>query len=177
MEKIYYKRGTDELKEKTSRALKLLNRLKKSDYTDFDAHEKIFRELFGSAGKNLSIHPQFYCDIGKNIHVGDNFYAAYNLTILDMAEVRIGDNCLIAPNVSIYTAGHQLLPYGRNESGYARPVLIGDNVWIGGSSVILGGVTIGNNAVIAAGSVVTKDVEENAVVGGNPAKFIKYVPV
>ena len=69
------------------------------------------------------------------------------------------------------------MPYGRNESGYARPVLIGDNVWIGGSSVILGGVTIGNNAVIAAGSVVTKDVEENAVVGGNPAKFIKYVPV
>lgn len=93
-----------------------------------------------------------------------------------MAEVRIGDDCMIAPNVGIYTAGHNIEPKDRNKSGYAIPIHIGHNVWIGGSSVILPGVTIGDSSIVAAGSVVTKDVPPNTIVAGNPAKVLKEIP-
>lgn len=174
---INYVRGTNELREKTFRALKLLQDFNRSNYDDLEKQENIIRELFGSVGDNVSVQQNFYCDLGYNIHVGDNFYSGYNCTILDMAEVRIGDNCMLAPNVSIYTAGHHLTAKDRNKTGYAIPITIGNNVWIGGSSVILPGVKIGDNSVIAGGSVVTKDVPSNVVVGGNPAKIIKEIEV
>jgi maltose O-acetyltransferase len=101
--------------------------------------------------------------------------AGYNCTILDMAEVRIGDNCMIGPNVGLYTAGHSIEPNGRNKSGYAIPIIIGNDVWIGGSCVILAGVKIGDNSIVAAGSVVTKDVSTNTIVAGNPAKTLKNI--
>ena len=133
----------------------------------------IIKELLGSVGENPSISPGFRCDFGCNIHVGDNFYAGYNCTMLDYAEIKIGNNCLIGPNVGIYTTSHSLSPTDRYKTGYAKPITIGDDVWIGGHSCIMPGVSIGHGAVVAAGSVVTKDVEPNTLVGGNPARLIK----
>lgn len=135
----------------------------------------IIKDLFGSVGDNPSIARGFQCDFGCNIHVGNNFYAAYNCVMLDYAEIRIGDNCLIGPNVGIYTTGHNLSPEDRYKTGYAKPITIGDDVWIGGNSCVMPGVTIGNGAVIAAGSVITSDVAPMTMVGGVPAKYIKNV--
>jgi len=174
-EKIYYQRSTEELKLKSIRAQKLVQEFNRSDFEEFEKKENIIRELFGSVGEGLSIEHNFHCDLGYNIHVGNNFYAGYNCTILDMAEVRIGDDCMIAPNVGIYTAGHSVEPKDRNKSGYGIPITIGNNVWIGGSCVILPGVNIGDNSIVAAGSVVTKDVPANTIVAGNPAKIIKQI--
>lgn len=118
----------------------------------------------------------FHCDYGYNIHVGENFYANFNCVMLDVCPIRIGDNCMLAPGVHIYTATHPINPVERNSGKeFGKAVTIGDNVWIGGGAIINPGVTIGDNAVIASGSVVTKDVPANVVYGGNPAKFIKSV--
>lgn len=134
----------------------------------------LLKNIFGSTGNNLSVRPPFHCDYGYNIHVGENFYANYDCVFLDECEIRIGDNCFIAPGVHIYTAGHPLDAEERiSGAEYGIPVTIGHNVWIGGRSVINPGVTIGNNAVIASGSVVTKAVPDNVLVGGNPAKLLK----
>lgn len=136
----------------------------------------LLKELFGKTGDALFIEPPFHCDYGWNIEVGENFFANYNLTILDVGKVTIGKNVQIAPNVSIYTAGHPLHADSRNSGyEYGIPVTIGDNVWIGGSSVILPGIRIGNNAVIGAGSVVTKDIPDNMVAAGNPCRVIREI--
>ena len=136
----------------------------------------LLKELLGKTGDSLWVEPPFHCDYGWNIEVGENFFANYNLTILDVGKVTIGKNVMIAPNVSIYTAGHPVHPDSRNSGyEYGIPITIGDNVWIGGSVVILPGVTIGNNAVIGAGSVVTKDIPDNAIAAGNPCKVIRTV--
>lgn len=131
----------------------------------------ILKKLLGSMGKFCYIEPPFRCDYGSHIFVGENFIANYNLTVLDVAPVRIGDNCLVGPNVSIFTAGHPVHPEMRNTGlEYGIEINIGDNVWIGGCSVINPGVTIGSNTVIASGSVVTKDIPDNVIAGGNPCK-------
>lgn len=174
-EKNYYQRGTEELKMKGIRAQKLVQEFNRIDFEKFEKKENIIRELFGSVGEGFSIEHNFHCDLGYNIHVGNNFYAGYNCTILDMAEVRIGDDCMIAPNVGIYTAGHSVEPKDRNKSGYGIPITIGNNVWIGGSCVILPGINIGDNSIVAAGSVVTKDVPANTIVAGNPAKILRQI--
>lgn len=122
------------------------------------------------------INQPFYCDYGKQISVGRRFFANFNLTILDEAPVKIGDDCFIGPNVSIYTACHSTDPIERNtREEWAEPVTIGDNVWIGGSVTILPGVKIGDNVTIGAGSVVTKDIPSDTVAVGNPCKVIKYI--
>lgn len=140
------------------------------------AREEILRSLFGTCGRNIHINQPFRCDYGCNIHVGENFFANFNLTILDEAPVRIGNGVLIGPNVSIYTACHPIDPDHRATLvEWAEPVTIGDNVWIGGSATILPGVTIGDGAVIGAGSVVTRDVAPRTVVAGNPARPIKEI--
>lgn len=135
----------------------------------------LLRQLFGSIGDNPSVARGFQCDFGCNIHVGDNFYAGYNCVMLDYAEIRIGNNCLIGPNVGIYTTGHDIAPKDRYKTGYAKPINIGNDVWIGGNVCIMPGVTIGDGTVIAAGSVVTTDVMPMTVVGGVPAQFLKNV--
>lgn len=134
------------------------------------------RELLGRTGERLTVEPDFHCDYGCNITVGEDFYANFNLVILDVAPVTIGDRVMIAPNVSIYTAGHPVHPASR-ASGYeyGRPVTIGDDVWIGGSAAILPGVTIGSGAVIAAGSVVTKDVPPMVIAAGNPCRVMRPI--
>lgn len=137
---------------------------------------ELLKGLFGKTGENVWIEPPFYCDYGWNIEVGDNFFANYNLTVLDVGKVTIGKNAQIAPGVSIYTAGHPLHPASRNSGyEYGIPVTIGDNVWIGGNTVILPGVTIGNNVVIGAGSVVSKDIPDNMLAVGNPCKIIREI--
>lgn len=144
------------------------------DSGDEEKLEAAIRELFGETGENPFVAPVFNCDYGLNIHVGDNFLANYNVTILDIASVHIGNHVMIGPNTLITTVGHPLSPKGRREHlGIAKPVHIGSDVWIGGNCVILPGVTIGNNVVVAAGAVVTKDISDNCVVGGVPTKFIK----
>lgn len=134
----------------------------------------VIEELFGSIGENPSICPGFHCDNGRNIHAGKDFLTNFNVTILDIAPVHIGDYVMIGPNTLITTVGHPMSPMGRRKHlGIAKPVTIGNDVWIGGNCTILPGVNIGNNVIIAAGAVVTKDVPSNCVVGGVPAKFIK----
>ena len=134
----------------------------------------ILKELLGSTGKRFQINQPFRCDYGANIIIGENFFSNFNLTILDEAAVRIGDNVFIGPNVGIYTACHPLEEDERNKAiEWAEPVTIGNSVWIGGSATILPGVTIGNNVVIGAGSVVTHDIPSDSVAVGNPAKIIR----
>nr|WP_202603101.1 sugar O-acetyltransferase [Vibrio toranzoniae] len=121
------------------------------------------------------LEPPFRCDYGSNIKLGKNFYANFNCVILDVAEVTIGDNVLLGPNVQILTAGHPLDVQGRVEDGveFGTPINVGDNVWLGGGVIIFPGVNIGKNSVIGAGSVVTKDIPENVVAVGNPCKVLK----
>lgn len=141
-----------------------------------EKQDEIIRSIIGKCGESICIETPFHCDYGSNIEVGNNFYANFNLTILDVGKVVIGENVMIAPNVSIYTAGHPVHPDSRNSGyEYGISITIGDNVWIGGSSVINPGVHIGNNVVIGSGSVVTKDIPDNAIAVGNPCRIIRYI--
>ena len=135
----------------------------------------ILKELLGGIGDDeITINQPFRCDYGWQISVGKRFFANFNFTVLDEARVTIGDDCFIGPNVSIYTACHSTDPVERNtRQEWARPVTIGNNVWIGGSVTILPGVTIGDNVSIGAGSVVVHDIPSNTVAVGNPCKVIK----
>ena len=161
--------------EQQKRARRLTQALNTADRADFDKIAGIVKELFGKSD-GAWVNPPFYCDYGFNIEVGRNFCANYNCTILDVAKVRIGDNCQIAPNVAIYTAGHPIHPATRNTLyEYGIEINIGDNVWIGGNTVICPGVRIGDNVVIGAGSVVTKDIPDWCIAGGNPCKVIRKI--
>ncbi|MDY0407458.1 sugar O-acetyltransferase [Virgibacillus soli] len=146
--------------------------------TEEEKRTSLLNELLGSTGKNVYMEPNIRFDYGYNTYVGENFFANFDCTILDVSEVRIGDNCMLAPGVQIYTATHPLHPTERNSGKeYAKPITIGNNVWIGGNAIINPGVTVGDNVVIASGAVVTKDVPDNVVVGGNPAKVIKQIEI
>ena len=144
--------------------------------TDFAARNTLLQQMLGQADKDTFINQPFYCDYGKHIRVGKRFFANFCLTILDEAFVSFGDDCFVGPNVSIYTACHSTNPVERNtRQEWAKPVTIGNNVWIGGSVTILAGVTIGDNCTIGAGSVVTHDIPANSVAVGNPARVIRSV--
>ena len=138
--------------------------------------DALIKEILGKTGENVHIEAPFHCDYGYNIEVGENFFANYNLTVLDVGKVRIGKNAQIAPNVSIYTAGHPIHPDSRNSGyEYGIEVTIGDNVWIGGNVCIMPGVIIGDNAVIGAGSVVTKDIPASVIAVGNPCRVVRAI--
>ena len=171
-----YKAWLDGLKEE-----RIENKLKIYEYNNTrpDEKEKMdeqIKNILGKTGEEVFIEQPFHCDYGKNIEVGNNFYANYNCVILDVGKVVIGENVMFAPNVSIYTAGHPIHPKSRNSGyEYGIEVTIGDNVWVGGSVVINPGVKIGNNVVIGSGSVVTKDIPDNVIAAGNPCRIIREI--
>ena len=147
------------------------NNLKPSD---IESRDKLIKKLFAKTGEQIIVEQNFWCDYGYNIFVGENFYMNHNCIILDCARVEFGDNVFVAPNCAFYTAGHPLDYRIRNKGlEYAKPIKVGNNVWIGGNVIVLAGVTIGDNVVIGAGSVVTKDIPSNVVAVGNTCKVIK----
>ena len=144
------------------------------DGMDREAQYEYLKKMLGAVGERVWIAKHFSCDCGKNIFIGNDFFGNFNLTILDIREVYIGNHVMIGPNTLITTVGHPLSPKKRRGyMAHAEPVRIGNDVWIGGNVTIMSGITIGNNVVIAAGAVVTKDVPDNSLFGGVPAKLIK----
>lgn len=142
--------------------------------SDFISKDKIIKKLFAKTGKRVVVEQNFWCDYGYNIFVGENFYMNHNCVILDCAKVEFGNNVFIAPNCGFYTAGHPLDFEVRNKGlEYARPIKVGNNVWIGGNVTVLPGVTIGDNVVIGAGSVLTKDIPSDCVAVGVPCRVVK----
>ena len=160
--------------EERNRAKSLTKQYNESRQEDRDHRKYLMGQIFGKLGQNVHLEAPFYLDYGYRTTIGDDFFSNFNLTILDGGGVEIGDRVFIGPNVGIYTANHPT-DVRRREKGYewALPVNIGNKVWIGGGVTILPGVTIGDNTVIAAGSVVTKDIPANVVAAGNPCKVIK----
>jgi maltose O-acetyltransferase len=174
-----YDAGDDELLNRWHLAKRLQQQYNQADSRNREELGSILDELLGSHGDNVWVTAPFYVDYGENIHLGNNVEINANCVFLDCNRITIGDNSGIGPGVHIYTVAHPTNPSDRlpDHKGFwksfTKPVTIGSNVWIGGSSVILPGIVIGDNATIGAGSVVTHDVEPNTVVAGNPARLIK----
>jgi maltose O-acetyltransferase len=169
-----YDAGDPELVAERERARDLTRRYNRTTAHDQTERRELLEELLGSRGEECDVEPPFRCDYGYNIHLGENFYANFDCVILDECRVDVGRNCQIAPGVHIYTATHPLDATERTEGReYGKPVTVGDNVWIGGRAVLNPGVTVGDDSVIASGAVVTEDVPDEVVVGGNPATVIK----
>ena len=168
-----YDAGDKELVDERKRARQILSEInKKCEKVGIDELQK----LIPSADETTGVQAPFYCDYGYNIQVGKNFYVNFNEVFLDVCPIKIGDNCMFGPNVQLYTATHPINPAERNSGyEYGKPITIGNNVWIGGGAIVYPGVSIGDNAIIAAGAVIVKDVPNNVIVGGNPAKIIKEV--
>lgn len=165
----------DSIMEEQKVCRRKLQKLNFMDRSDFEGIEAAVKELLGKSD-GAFINPPFYCDYGTHIEAGKNLYINYNCTILDVAKVKFGNNCQLAPNVAIYTAGHPIHPVSRNSMyEYGKEVTIGDNVWIGGNVVICPGVHIGDNVVIGAGSVVTKDIPDWSVAAGNPCRVLRTI--
>lgn len=180
-----YDCSDSELLEQWHKAKNLIREHNMLDSEDLERKDSILTELLGGKGKSVWITAPFYVDYGDNIYFGNNCKVNMNCTFLDDNKIIIGDNALIAPNVQIYTAFHSINPeerFGTSNDGkfqfcktMTAPVVIGDNVWIGGGTVILPGIHIGNNTVVGAGSVVTKDIPDNVVAIGNPCRILRKI--
>ena len=171
-----YKAWLDELSEERMENKKKIYEYNHCLPDDSVKIDKLIRDILGKAGAEVHIEAPFYCDYGKNIEIGDNFFANYNCTILDVGKVIIGNNVQFAPNVSLYTAGHPVHPDSRNSGyEYGIGITIGNNVWLGGNVVVNPGIHIGNNAVIGSGSVVTRDIPDNMIAAGNPCRVIREI--
>jgi maltose O-acetyltransferase len=171
-----YDASDSELSVERDRCRTLFQKINQTTENQKDVRNKLCYDLLGEAGKGLWIEPPFYCDYGYNIRVGSNVFMNFNCCILDVMDVTIGDNTLLGPNVQIYTATHPMDAATRSSLiEFGKPVHIGRDVWIGGGAIICPGVTIGNGVVIGAGAVVTKDIEDNVFVAGNPAKVINRI--
>lgn len=187
---MYYEES-DFLETADGDTLKLIARTREltreyyfSDYEDTEKRTAILQELLGGMGENVEIDTPFHCDHGNNIFLGNDVIIGINCTFVDNAEIRIGNRVLIASNVQFYTSSHPVLPQERLVANwkeqqttffrtYARPIEVKDNVWIGGGSILLPGVTVGENSVVGAGSVVTRSIPANCVAVGNPCKVIR----
>ena len=166
----------EQLSLERTKARLLLNKLNFASADDSKTMIAILKELIPNAGKDLWIQPPFYCDYGYNIDVGDKVFFNFNCVVLDVMKVSIGSRTLFGPNVQIYTATHPINSHQRATGlEYAKPIVIGEDVWVGGSVVICPGVTIGNRSVIGAGSVVTKDIPGDVFAAGNPCKIIRDI--
>ena len=139
-----------------------------------EARAALLRGLLGGTGRTFRIEPPFRCDYGRHIYLGENFYANYELIVLDQCDVRFGDNVMLGPRVSLFSAGHPLDADIRNAGlEYGKPITVGSNVWMGGCVTVNGGVTIGDNVVIGSGSVVTRDIPSNVIAAGNPCRVLR----
>ena len=171
-----YNANDRELFNERIKAQKLCAEYNAVECNDFQKRERILDRLVALRGENTVIEPNFFCDYGYNIIIGDNFYANHNCVILDCAEVVFGNNVFIGPNCGFYTAHHPIHKDPRNELlEYARPITVGNDVWFGGNCVVVPGVTIGSNVVIGAGSVVTHDIPDNVVAVGNPCRVLRPI--
>ncbi|WP_461788420.1 sugar O-acetyltransferase [Pedobacter sp.] len=171
-----YQAGDKELSQDRLRAREIVFEFNNLPPKQIKQRKNLIKNLFGKTATMFYIEPPFRCDYGYNIEIGDHFYSNFNLTILDCAKVTIGSHVFVGPNVSIYTAGHPLHSHLRNqEYEWAQPIVIGDNVWLGGNVVINPGVTIGSNVVVGSGSVVTKNIPDNVFAAGNPCKVIREI--
>ncbi|MFG2949392.1 sugar O-acetyltransferase [Streptomyces adustus] len=163
-----------EISRRQQRAVRLAARFQAAYVEDADAAQPLLRELFRSFGDGAHLRPPLHVDYGSNITVGARTFVNHNLTALDVAAITIGEDCQIGPGVQLLTPTHPLEPQPRRDKlEAARPIVVGDNVWIGGGALVLPGVVIGDNSVIGAGAVVTKDVPANVVAVGNPARVVR----
>lgn len=171
-----YNDFSDELFQKRVEAKRLFRLYNQTDDDQTEKRYEIIKSLFKSVGKNVWIEPDFKCEFGKNISIGNDVYINFGCIILDCGEVTIGDNTLLGPNVGIYLANHAFDAQERINGGcFGKSVHIGSKVWIGGDVKILAGVTIGNNSIIGTGSVVTKDIPENVIAVGNPCRVLRKI--
>ena len=169
--------GNDkELMKDRANAKKLCMEYNAITYNDYQKRERLLDRLLALKSENTWIEPNFFCDYGYNIVIGDNFYANHNLVILDCADVIFGDNVFIGPNCGFYAAGHPIDAEQRNSGlEYSKPIKVGSNVWFGGNVCVMPGVTIGDNTVIGGGSVVVDDIPSGVVAAGNPCKVIRPI--
>lgn len=173
---VMYNDLAAELVKKREQVIFLTNKYNKSFGKPMEKREKIFKTLLGSIGKNVHFEPGFRCEFGFNISIGNNFYANYDCIMLDGNKIEIGDNVLFGPRAGIYASNHAIDPSERQNGGcFSKPVKIGNNVWMGGDVKVLQGVSIGDNTVIGAGSVVTRDIPANVVAAGNPCKVLRKI--
>jgi maltose O-acetyltransferase len=171
-----YNCGDQELVSMRKNASKLCYDFNHTPYSENGIRSMIIEELFNQVGENPNIHTTFRCDYGNNINIGNNFFANYDCIIIDVAKVTIGNNVMFAPRVCLYTAGHPIDNVIRNQHlEYGLPIVIEDNVWVGGNVVINPGVTIGKNSIIGSGAVITHDIPENVVAVGNPCKVLRSI--
>ncbi|HHT39521.1 MAG: sugar O-acetyltransferase [Acholeplasmatales bacterium] len=174
-EKLYMA-NDQELRDLNNKARTMMDEFNNTRHSDFQKRREIANKLFGRIGINANINKSLYVDYGFNIEIGDNFYSNFNLTIIDVSKVIIGNNVLLGPNVSLYTAGHPIDPLIRTSNlEYGKKIIIGDNVWLGGNVIVNPGVKIGDNSVIGSGSVVTKEIPSNVVAAGNPCRVIRKI--
>lgn len=169
----FYNANDETLVKDRRSAKRLLRSLNVTEYLVTKTAKNIIIQLIPQSGKSLYIEPPFHCDYGYNISCGERVYFNVNCVVLDVAQVTIGNDVMFAPGVQIYTAAHPIDKDQRKTLEFGKAVTIGNDVWIGGGSIILPGVTIGNNCVIGAGSVITKNVPDNSMAVGNPARVIK----
>lgn len=169
-----YNAADEELTKDRERCKCLCHRYNSLSPELVDERKNLMTQILGKTGENFLIEPNFWCDYGYNIEIGENFYVNHNCVMLDCAKITFGDNVFIAPNCGFYTAGHPLDFETRNSGlEFAKPIKVGNNVWIGGGVTVLPDVEIGDNVVIGAGSVVTKSIPANTVTVGNPCRVIK----
>lgn len=171
-----YKAQGDTIKTMRKELLDKLHSYNHLPYNDFEFRDKLILDILGKGGKNIKITPPVYFDYGKHTFIGDNFYANFDCIFLDVNHITIGNNVMFGPRVGLYTASHPIDKDVRNTGlEYGKPIKIGHNVWIGGNAVVMPGVTIGDNTIIGAGSVVTKDIPSDVIAAGNPCKVIRKI--
>ncbi|WP_338847850.1 sugar O-acetyltransferase [Clostridium perfringens] len=175
-QKLYYCNDEDLMREQM-KALELLYDFNQTRPSEQDKREKILKKMFAEIGDDCYIEPPFHANWGgKNVHFGNGVYANFNLTMVDDCDIFVGNNVMFGPNVTVSAGTHPIHPELRSKQAqYNIPIHIGNNVWIGANSVILTGVNIGDNSVIGAGSIVTKDIPSNVVAVGNPCRVLREI--